>query len=562
LILGLVVLGAALMRFWGLDFGLPNLQCRPDETGIVIKALAFFGGDLNPHFFRYPTLYFYLLALVFAVYMLGCLMLGATSATLLVDIAMDPSVYVLISRGVSASLGTLTVLAVFWLARRLAGERVGLVAAFLMGACYLHVRESHFGLTDVAMTLSIVCSMGFVWAVYQRGNRCDYVLAGLLTGLSASTKYAGIFLIAPMCIAHVKLWMAKREELEPQTLFGVLKDRNIYGYGLCTVVGFVALTPFAVLDFTTFWHDVMAESLHLDEGHAGLSVGLGWGYHAFHTLPGGVGWPVLSGAIFGFLVLLRRDIWQAAVLGAFPIVFYLVAGKGQTVFVRYMVPVLPFVCVFCAVGLNAVVARFSIRESVSNWALIVLCLVVSGPSVYRTLYLDRLLALDDSRVVAARWVEDHVPEGHTIYQSGTGWAHAQLIPSVATLESRLVRQQQAGKQGRLLQTQIDQVRAGVRSHAGYEILDYDPDDPIWKKTDLPAYVVLYESPLNVYTPLPKGLTDWVDTHYKMVEQIVGVGQDTRAWFDQLDAFFVPYTGLDSATRTGPDVRIYFLDSAK
>ena len=48
----------------------------------------------------------------------------------------------------------------------------------------------------------------------------------------------------------------------------------------------------------------------------------------------------------------------------------------------------------------------------------------------------------------------------------------------------------------------------------------------------------------------------------MVEQIVGVGQDTRAWFDQLDAFFVPYTGLDSATRTGPDVRIYFLDSAK
>ena len=559
-ILILVVLNAALLRFWGLDFGLPNLQCRPDETGVVIKALAFFGGDLNPHFFRYPTLYFYLLALVFAVYMLFRVLLGATPAVLLLDIAMDPSVYVLLARGVSACLGTLTVLAVFFVAKRFFNMRVGLVAAFLMGVCYLHVRESHFGLTDVTMTFFIVCAMGAVWQVWQRGHRWDYIWAGLLTGWSVSTKYAGVFLVVPVLLAHVHVWMQKSGTGLLDAFWAGIRCRNIYGYGLCVGFGFLMFTPFAVLDFSTFWHDVMAESLHLDEGHAGLAVGRGWWYHAVYTLPGGVGWPMLSGAVLGFVVVWRKDVWLAVVLMAFPIVFYLVAGKGQTVFVRYMVPVLPFVCVLCAVGLDAVIGRLNLRGV--WWAWVILCALVSGPSVYRSVYLDYLFSADDSRVMVARWVDDEVAQGSRIYQSGTDWAHAHLIPSLGTLETRLAEQQKAGKRGRLLQTQIDHVRAGGRKHGGFDIVAYDPDDPIWEKTDLPDYVILYESPLKVYTPLPEPLIHWVDGHYQMVHEIEGVGDGSRSWFDQLDAFFVPYVGLAHAKRLGPNIRIYALDSAK
>lgn len=563
LILSFLLFMAAVLRFWGLDFGLPNLQCRPDETGIVVKSLAFFGGDLNPHFFRYPTLYFYLLAVVLGFYMLVQLMLGATLTTLLVDIAMDPSAYILISRGVSACMGTLTVLAVFWVTRRMMGERIGLVAAFLMGVCYLHVRESHFGLTDVTMTFFIVCAMGFIWSVGQHGRRSDYVWAGVLTGISASTKYAGAFLVASMCVAYVKIWIEKENGFWYQVFRWGVVDRNVFVYGLGAVAGFLVFTPFSILDFSTFWSDVMAESIHLDEGHAGLSVGLGWWYHAIYTLPGGVGWPVLGGAVVGGWVLLRQNRWHAVVLAAFPVVFYLIAGKGQTVFVRYMVPILPFVCIFCSVGIDAVVSRFTVRLSpASRWVLVILCLLVAGPSLYRSLYLAHLFALEDSRVMAARWVENHVEAGHRIYQSGTEWAQAQLIPSLATLEKRLMRQKQMGRQGRLLQTQIDQINANARPHGGYEILTYNPDDPIWEKTNLPDYVILYESPLKVYTPVPKELARWVGFHYRLVKEIAGVRNSTQAWFDQLDAFFVPYTGLASATRTGPNVRIYALDTTE
>jgi hypothetical protein len=56
---------AALVRMWGLGFGLPHTGCRPDESVIIELAGQFWSGDLDPHFFRYPTLYIYLSSMAF-----------------------------------------------------------------------------------------------------------------------------------------------------------------------------------------------------------------------------------------------------------------------------------------------------------------------------------------------------------------------------------------------------------------------------------------------------------------------------------------------------------------
>ena len=59
------VLGAAL-RFFPIWFGLTYQYSRPDETEAVGHALGMLGGDLNPHFFHWPSLTFYLFAAAFA----------------------------------------------------------------------------------------------------------------------------------------------------------------------------------------------------------------------------------------------------------------------------------------------------------------------------------------------------------------------------------------------------------------------------------------------------------------------------------------------------------------
>jgi hypothetical protein len=54
-----VLLIALIVRVWGIGFGLPFANARPDETAIAGPAVGFLGGDLRPENFFYPTLFMY-----------------------------------------------------------------------------------------------------------------------------------------------------------------------------------------------------------------------------------------------------------------------------------------------------------------------------------------------------------------------------------------------------------------------------------------------------------------------------------------------------------------------
>ena len=62
-----IVIAGGLLRIVPFWFGLPYLQARPDEEATIGHAVAVAGGDLNPHFFHWPSLTFYLLAAILTV---------------------------------------------------------------------------------------------------------------------------------------------------------------------------------------------------------------------------------------------------------------------------------------------------------------------------------------------------------------------------------------------------------------------------------------------------------------------------------------------------------------
>ncbi len=75
----LILLTAAALRFWGAYFDLPYIY-HPDEPvniGIVQGMLA--TGDLNPHAFYYPSLFYYLNALGAAIYFGGAAWISGSS---------------------------------------------------------------------------------------------------------------------------------------------------------------------------------------------------------------------------------------------------------------------------------------------------------------------------------------------------------------------------------------------------------------------------------------------------------------------------------------------------
>src|SRR3954464_14430585 len=101
--LWVVVLAAAALRLFPVWFGLPYPYARPDEAQAIGGAIRVLEGDLNPHFFHWPSLTFYLFAAA----------LGAVSAVRTLagmPWALPFEVAVLSARIVVALAGALTVI--------------------------------------------------------------------------------------------------------------------------------------------------------------------------------------------------------------------------------------------------------------------------------------------------------------------------------------------------------------------------------------------------------------------------------------------------------------------
>src|SRR6185436_1529932 len=158
--LWVILLIALALRIFPVWFGLPYLQARPDEAVSISRASGILAGDFNPHFFHWPSLTFYVFAAA----------LGAVSAIRSlagIDPSLPVSVAVITARVVVAIAGTLTVIPVFRLGRRMAGETAGLLAAAFLAVVPLHVRDSHFAMTDVLMTLLFTLCLAALVAAYD-----------------------------------------------------------------------------------------------------------------------------------------------------------------------------------------------------------------------------------------------------------------------------------------------------------------------------------------------------------------------------------------------------------
>ena len=266
-----VALVAFALRWWGANAGLPYMY-HPDEPRYVTIAQTIVKtGDLNPHFFNYPSLFVYLHAAVYVpLYMVGRL---AGSLHSFADIAAphmltmgttyttQPST-VLLGRGVSVVLGTASVVLVYVVGRQVYSRTVALFAALLLALAASHIEHSRFIAPDV---LLVWCIMLALWAyvrVWQHGSTRNYVFAGIVTGLVAGSKYNGAMIVVVVLLAH---WMRRG--------WRGLRDWRIYVALALSSVVFLVTTPFALLDWRTFVADLRFESQHYATGHAGMEGG-------------------------------------------------------------------------------------------------------------------------------------------------------------------------------------------------------------------------------------------------------------------------------------------------
>jgi hypothetical protein len=399
-----VLLGALLLRLWGIRHGLPFSYNIDEEGHFVPVAIGFFGHDLDPGYFLNPPGYTELLYAIYAVWFGGREAVAHAYAD-------DPSQVFLIARATVALLGTLAVWLLHMAGTRLFDRRVGLLAAALGAVAFLPVFYGHLALNDVpAMAPATLALLGTALVLRGGGWRAA-LLGGVGAGLAAGTKYTAGIVLVPLLTA---ILVQAREQREP-----VLRVAAVPVVAACAaaLAGFLVANPYALLDFGTF-HAGVARQQRLASGEELAKLGLtqrnGIVYYLW-SLTWGLGWIPALAALVGAARLLLRDRRLALVLLPAPVLYVLFMGVQERYFGRWLLPVLPIVILLAAYGgmalARAVTARAP-RLALPAAGLVVVALLAQG-LVY-SVHVDRVLARPDTRGSARTWLLANVPAGASV----------------------------------------------------------------------------------------------------------------------------------------------------
>ena len=469
----LVILAAALgLRLYGLgwDEGYPYTP-HPDERFILSKAaeLSLPGlGDLgtlldadlstwNPRRFAYGSLPLYLLKGV------------QTSYELLAEQPLHD--LRIAGRVISAFADFATVVLVFLLGSMAYGRRVGLIAAALVATAVIHVQLSHFFAVDTLLTLFVVGGLYFLVRVARDGRTGDSVAAGALIGLGLATKVSIAPLLGAFALAHVMYALSMLSSVDVR--FDRRWRRAAVGLAAGAGTAFAVLVvaqPYMFLDWDRFYADVIEQSemvrrirdypytrqyidttpylyhvRQLATWGLGWPLGLlAWGGLAFAALRGlrlsvgaaymvaGVALPaallvystsvvaivVASGiallALAATLPFRSVDSRTDVLLLSWVVPYFLVIGSFDVKFLRYLLPITPFMLLFGARMLAAVWDRALAYRSTLKPYLAAGGIVLLGASIFYTLAYVSIYSERHTAVRASEWIDENVRGPNTI----------------------------------------------------------------------------------------------------------------------------------------------------
>jgi 4-amino-4-deoxy-L-arabinose transferase-like glycosyltransferase len=406
-LLGAIVVLALALRLWNLQFGLPEWY-HPDEL-LKARAIArIASGDLHPGSFYHPSFMLYASAMM--------LRLQHADGS-----GIDEQSAVRAGRLMVALLGTATVGLTFLAGARAYGATAGLIAALLLAVAPLHVVCSHYLKEDVPLTFWAVATFVTSLGILSRGATRDVTRAAFLAGLAAGTKYTGL-----LCIALP--WMAQRARGSERG------PRRVLVAATC---GFLLTTPFALIDPVGFVRGAGHEGGNAFTGMAGVRVwpfAYLWTYHLRFSLLPGVGLlPMLAAAVGMISAWQRRttvDRMLLAIVIALYAIFETSPYKPPPNADRYVLPLLPFVALLGATGLQA--AAMAIRDQRLGVALITL--VMSAP-LLTSMRLTSAMQ-PDTRQDAAQWLRTHACGQSRIVLEGALNSAGVMVPAyVPTLPS-------------------------------------------------------------------------------------------------------------------------------
>jgi len=560
-VLLIIVALATGLRSWGLLSG--ELVWHPDERVMVVYPLNMLSGDLNPHIFSYPAFHFYSVAGVYGVQYLLQAAIGAGGGVaewVAQCYLWAPETARDIARWVSVVYSVATVVAVGLLAGRLAAgvqvvscwqaltSMAGLVAALLASVNVLLIRQAPLAATDPALAFWFVLAVLAALKLNRFEGLRQYLVAGAAVGVCAAIKYPGASVAAGVVAVH--LLSGRR-----------ITDRRLWAAGAVSILVFLLLSPYTLLEFSKFREIFLFELNNAGEGRWGLRYG------PFHQLTETLRHAAGLLAWLGWFVVCGWTVWkrptlQLVVLAA-TLTGYAAVCWGNVVFARYVLPVVPLQLALLADGIVRGSRYLEISGRLSQRsAQVLICavttLLVVQPG-YGAWHVARLQGSQDTRSAARDWVERHVPPGSTLCNFG-GWAGDTQLNTFEHLWWRFTRYTRA---------------FGERNLEHLTERGFDRDSPYYfyavgtitedqAKGSIPliharecSHVILHEHPLP-YSQIDTLLRQRLKEEARQVATF-DPGHVQASTFDPMDAYYIPLAGWAVST-AGPRIEVWDVDN--
>ena len=471
-----LTLGIALaLRLYGLEWdnGYPFTP-HPDERAILMKvadlsppslgqALSLLDVDespWNPRWFPYGSFPLYLLK-GFQI------ALSALPGVEIHDLRV-------LGRALSAFADTASVALVYLLGARLYGRREGFLASALVAVAVLHVQLSHFFAVDTIMALCAVAALYFLSRTAKDGHLRDSLAAGAFIGLGLATKVSLSPIYAAFLMAHVIYALGLLNGGGPrERAFGKRAASASAGLllgGAASVVAFAVVQPYAFLDAGRFLADTTEQSemvrrirdypytrQYIDTAPYwyqvrqlatwGLGLPLGvvaWAGLLHASLRGmrvvhGLTYLALGWVLPALLLLVSNSILMIIAASSIAVIalaatlpvrsvesranvlllcwvapYLLITGSFQVKFLRYLLPVTPFLILFGSRMLFDLWGWARDRLPAARpVVLAALALLLGATGFYAASYVG-IYTKEHPAVRTARWINANAPAGSVI----------------------------------------------------------------------------------------------------------------------------------------------------
>ena len=250
-----------------------------------------------------------------------------------------------------------------------------------MAVGFIPVWYSKLALNDMPAVLPATLAVVFALRHLDEGRRRDLLLAGLMAGLAAGTKYTAGAAFLAVIIA------------------GAPRLRSLALASLAALAGAVLLNPWFVLDPVRVFDAMRSQGERSSVAKVGGSEMAAPLYY-LDSFSWGLGLPAALLALAG-LVLAARDGPRRLATAAVPaLVLLLAISLFDRAFARWALPAYPLVAALAGLAVVRGAARLRRPAAMAAVAGVLVCV----PGVLATVHLNRVLSRTDTRLEARRYL--------------------------------------------------------------------------------------------------------------------------------------------------------------